>query len=48
MLYEFGRGVALGAIRDWSPSGVPESLARELPAERGPQLFRDWFIGPEY
>lgn len=48
MLYELGRGAALGAIRDWSPSVVPESLARELPAERGPQLFRDWFIGPEY
>jgi hypothetical protein len=51
-LRELDGGTALGTILDWISSGVPiaqpepDTLARELVAERGLQLFRNSSAGP--
>jgi hypothetical protein len=51
-LHELGDGTALGTILDWISSGVPiaqpepDTLARELLADRGLRLFRNSSAGP--
>ncbi|HXT43799.1 MAG TPA: hypothetical protein VN748_06735 [Pseudonocardiaceae bacterium] len=52
-LRELDHDIVLGTIRDWITSGIPisqpeppETLARELLAERGMHLFSDSSAGP--
>jgi hypothetical protein len=51
-LHELDGGTALGTILDWISSGVPiaqpepDTLARELVAERGLRLFRNSSASP--